>query len=67
MRCILKIVVGPGANDVIRAKSFGFSTAPRIDISLGASLSRDKKVEGRRAYGSQPQQARRPMKHGKRF
>ncbi|KAL6161336.1 ATP-dependent RNA helicase [Exserohilum turcicum] len=49
------------------AKSFGFSTAPRIDISLGASLSRDKKVEGRRAYGSQPQQARRPMKHGKRF
>ncbi|EMD86460.1 hypothetical protein COCHEDRAFT_1218663 [Bipolaris maydis C5] len=49
------------------AKSFGFSTPPRIDISLGASLSRDKKVEGRRAYGSQPQQARRPMKQGKRF
>ncbi|XP_014562165.1 hypothetical protein COCVIDRAFT_33027 [Bipolaris victoriae FI3] len=49
------------------AKSFGFSTPPRIDISLGASLSRDKKVEGRRAYGSQPQQARRPMKQGRRF
>ncbi|KAF9697947.1 hypothetical protein EKO04_004164 [Ascochyta lentis] len=49
------------------AKSFGFSTPPRIDISLGASLSRDKKVEGRRAYGSQPQQGRRPMKPGKRF
>ncbi|PSN71938.1 ATP-dependent RNA helicase HAS1 [Corynespora cassiicola Philippines] len=44
------------------AKSFGFNTPPRIDISLGASLSRDKKVEGRRAYGSQPQQGRRPMK-----
>ncbi|KAI4641453.1 ATP-dependent RNA helicase [Alternaria viburni] len=49
------------------AKSFGFSTPPRIDISLGASLSRDKKVEGRRAYGSQPAQGRRPMRGGKRF
>ncbi|CBY01239.1 ATP-dependent RNA helicase [Plenodomus lingam] len=49
------------------AKSFGFSTPPRIDISLGASLGRDKKAEGRRAYGSQPQQGRRPMKPGKRF
>jgi ATP-dependent RNA helicase DDX18/HAS1 len=49
------------------AKSFGFSTPPRIDISLGASLGRDKKVEGRRAYGSQPQQGRRPMKPSKRF
>ncbi|KAF3007907.1 ATP-dependent RNA helicase [Curvularia kusanoi] len=50
------------------AKSFGFSTPPRIDISLGASLSRDKKIEGRRAYGSQPQQpGRRPMKPGKKF
>jgi ATP-dependent RNA helicase DDX18/HAS1 len=44
------------------AKSFGFSTPPRIDISLGASLSRDKKVEGRRAYGSQPKQGNRPHK-----
>jgi ATP-dependent RNA helicase DDX18/HAS1 len=44
------------------AKSFGFATPPRIDISLGASLSRDKKVEGRRAYGSQPAQGRRPYK-----
>jgi ATP-dependent RNA helicase DDX18/HAS1 len=49
------------------AKSFGFSAPPRIDISLGASLGRDKKVEGRRAYGSQPQQGRRPMKQNKRF
>lgn len=40
------------------AKSFGFSTPPRIDIQLGSSLSRDKKQEkmGRRAYGSQPKQ-----------
>ncbi|KAF2475453.1 DEAD-domain-containing protein [Lindgomyces ingoldianus] len=44
------------------SKSFGFSTPPRIDISLGASLSRDKKVEGRRAYGSQPRQGNRPFK-----
>ncbi|EED15903.1 ATP-dependent RNA helicase, putative [Talaromyces stipitatus ATCC 10500] len=41
------------------AKSFGFSTPPRVDITLGASMSRDKKVQGRRAYGSQPKQANR--------
>jgi ATP-dependent RNA helicase DDX18/HAS1 len=40
------------------AKSFGFSTPPRVDITLGASMSRDKKVQGRRAYGSQPKGAR---------
>ncbi|KAI0006425.1 ATP-dependent RNA helicase HAS1 [Xylariaceae sp. FL0662B] len=38
------------------AKSFGFSTPPRIDIMLGASMSKDKKAQGRRAYGSQPRQ-----------
>ncbi|KAL8904035.1 MAG: hypothetical protein Q9171_007191 [Xanthocarpia ochracea] len=38
------------------AKSFGFQTPPRVDITLGASMSRDKKKEGRRAYGSQPRQ-----------
>ena len=38
------------------AKSFGFPTPPRVDITLGASMSRDKKKEGRRAYGSQPRQ-----------
>ncbi|RHZ74759.1 ATP-dependent RNA helicase [Aspergillus turcosus] len=38
------------------AKGFGFATPPRIDIQLGASLSRDKKQQqqGRRNYGSQP-------------
>lgn len=43
------------------AKSFGFQTPPRVDITLGASLSRDKKTEGRRAYGSQPKQGKRPF------
>lgn len=38
------------------AKGFGFSTPPRVEITLGASMSRDKKNQGRRAYGSQPRQ-----------
>lgn len=47
--------------DLIKvAKSFGFSTPPRVDITLGSSL-KDKKPEGRRAYGSQPQQGKRPF------
>ena len=34
------------------AKGFGFSTPPRVDITLGASMhTRDRKVTGRRAYG----------------
>ncbi|KAL7933979.1 P-loop containing nucleoside triphosphate hydrolase protein [Trichoderma chlorosporum] len=37
------------------AKSFGFPTPPRVDITLGASMGRDK-VQARRAYGSQPKQ-----------
>ncbi|KAI2615176.1 ATP-dependent RNA helicase HAS1 [Hypoxylon sp. NC1633] len=41
------------------AKSFGFPTPPRIDLTLGASMSRDKKMQGRRAYGSQPRQAQK--------
>ncbi|MCJ1368528.1 ATP-dependent RNA helicase ddx18 [Acarospora aff. strigata] len=41
------------------AKSFGFKTPPRVDITLGASMSRDKKKEGRRAYGSQPRQGQK--------
>ncbi|KAF2753381.1 DEAD-domain-containing protein [Pseudovirgaria hyperparasitica] len=40
------------------AKSFGFSTPPRVDIQLGASMSRNKQ-EGRRAYGSQPKQVKK--------
>ncbi|KAF9785647.1 ATP-dependent RNA helicase [Fusarium sp. DS 682] len=44
------------------AKSFGFSVPPRVDITLGASMSRDKKQQGRRAYGSQPRQG-----HGSKF
>ncbi|KAK0740035.1 P-loop containing nucleoside triphosphate hydrolase protein [Schizothecium vesticola] len=38
------------------AKSFGFATPPRVDITLAAGMSRDKKTDGRRAYGSQPAQ-----------
>jgi len=38
------------------AKAFGFPVPPRVDITLGASMSRDKKQGSRRAYGSQPQQ-----------
>ncbi|KAM0352900.1 hypothetical protein ACHAPU_001783 [Fusarium lateritium] len=38
------------------ARSFGFSVPPRVEITLGASMSRDKKHQGRRAYGSQPRQ-----------
>jgi len=41
------------------AKSFGFLAPPRVDITLGASMSRDKKKEGRRAYGSQPKQGQK--------
>ncbi|KAG6003016.1 ATP-dependent RNA helicase [Claviceps maximensis] len=40
------------------AKSFGFTTPPRVDINLGQSMSRDR-VQGRRTYGSQPRQASR--------
>ncbi|KAF2399403.1 DEAD-domain-containing protein [Trichodelitschia bisporula] len=42
------------------ARSFGFTAPPRVDITLGASI-KDKKGGGqaRRAYGSQPSQARR--------
>ncbi|KAK8149574.1 ATP-dependent RNA helicase [Beauveria asiatica] len=36
-------------------KGFGFPTPPRVDITLGGSMSRDR-VQGRRSYGSQPQQ-----------
>ncbi|KAK2595033.1 ATP-dependent RNA helicase [Conoideocrella luteorostrata] len=44
------------------AKSFGFTTPPRVDVNLGQSLSRDR-VQGRRTYGSQPRQ---PTRGGRR-
>jgi ATP-dependent RNA helicase DDX18/HAS1 len=37
------------------AKSFGFTTPPRVDITLGQSMGRNK-VQSRRSYGSQPRQ-----------
>ncbi len=42
------------------AKSYGFAKPPRVDITLGASMSRDKKARGRRDYGSQPRQNAKP-------
>ncbi|RKF72593.1 ATP-dependent RNA helicase HAS1 [Golovinomyces cichoracearum] len=43
--------------DLIKvARSFGFGVPPRVDLTLGASMARDKKTQGRRAYGSQPKQ-----------
>ncbi|KAI1506644.1 P-loop containing nucleoside triphosphate hydrolase protein [Biscogniauxia marginata] len=41
------------------AKSFGFTAPPRIDLTLGARMSKDKKTQGRRSYGSQPRQDQR--------
>jgi ATP-dependent RNA helicase DDX18/HAS1 len=39
------------------AKSFGFAVPPRVDINIASRMqSKDKKVVGRRAYGSQPRQ-----------
>ncbi|OAA57953.1 dead box ATP-dependent RNA helicase [Niveomyces insectorum RCEF 264] len=41
------------------AKSFGFATPPRVDLTLAASMSKNKGQNGqgaRRAYGSQPRQ-----------
>jgi ATP-dependent RNA helicase DDX18/HAS1 len=46
------------------AKSFGFNAPPRVDLTLGASMSRDKKMQGRRAYGSQPKQGGSFKKRG---
>ncbi|KUJ18164.1 DEAD-domain-containing protein [Mollisia scopiformis] len=46
------------------AKGFGFSAPPRVDLTLGASMSRDKKTQGRRAYGSQPKQGGSFKKRG---
>ncbi|KAJ5871422.1 uncharacterized protein N7529_003775 [Penicillium soppii] len=53
----LRTVFDVNKLDLVKvAKGFGFTAPPRIDIQLGASLSRDKKQEqqGRRTYGSQP-------------
>ena len=53
--------------DLIKvAKSFGFPSPPRVDITLGASMSRDRKVGRRRDYGSQPKQFRNKRRVGGR-
>ncbi|KAJ5779633.1 hypothetical protein N7457_007353 [Penicillium paradoxum] len=51
----LRTVFDVNKLDLVKvAKGFGFTAPPRIDIQLGSRLSRDKKQEGRRTYGSQP-------------
>lgn len=53
----LRTVFDVNKLDLVKvAKGFGFNAPPRVDLSLGASMQRDKKVQGRRAYGSQPAQ-----------
>jgi ATP-dependent RNA helicase DDX18/HAS1 len=53
----LRSVFNVAALDLAKvAKSFGFAVPPRVDIALGAGMARDRKVQGRRAYGSQPKQ-----------
>jgi ATP-dependent RNA helicase DDX18/HAS1 len=47
-------------------QGFGFSTPPRVDITLAAGMSRDKKPQGRRAYGSQPRQGGQQGGHQRR-
>ncbi|KAF2719695.1 ATP-dependent RNA helicase HAS1 [Polychaeton citri CBS 116435] len=42
--------------DLVKAaKSFGFTTPPRIDLNMGASMKKGPE-KGRRPYGSQPRQ-----------
>lgn len=61
----LRTVFDVNKLDLVKvAKGFGFSTPPRVDLSLGASMQRDKKVQGRRAYGSQPKQGGSFKKRG---
>ncbi|KAI5864106.1 ATP-dependent RNA helicase HAS1 [Durotheca rogersii] len=58
----LRTVFDVNKLDLVKvAKSFGFATPPRVDITLGAGMSRDRKAQrgARRAYGSQPRQAQK--------
>jgi ATP-dependent RNA helicase DDX18/HAS1 len=49
--------------DLIKlARSFGFATPPRVDITLGAGMGKDRSQKsggGRREYGRQPSQGKR--------
>jgi ATP-dependent RNA helicase DDX18/HAS1 len=49
------------------AKSFGFATPPRVDITLGASMGKDKGLKTRREYGKQDSQGQRfkNRRHGR--
>ncbi|CAK7270501.1 ATP-dependent RNA helicase [Sporothrix epigloea] len=53
------------------AKSFGFATPPRVDLTLAASMGKNKangagNSGGRRAYGSQPKQQHGGQGHKRR-
>jgi len=51
-----------------QTQSFGFSTPPRVDITLASSMSRDKKQGSRRReYGSQPRQNQQGGGHRKHY
>jgi len=41
------------------AKSFGFPTPPRVDITIGQSMHSKQASRGRRGYGKQPWQGQR--------
>ena len=61
----LRTIFNVNKLDLVKvAKSFGFPSPPRVDITLGASMQRDKKVQGRRPYGSQPRQGGSFKKRG---
>ncbi|EPS41384.1 hypothetical protein H072_4719 [Dactylellina haptotyla CBS 200.50] len=52
----LRTVFDVNKLDLVKlAKSFGFSTPPRVDIQLGASMAKDRsKPTNRKGYGVQP-------------
>ncbi|KAM0815194.1 putative ATP-dependent RNA helicase [Seiridium cardinale] len=53
----LRSVFDVGKLDIKKvAKAFGFAVPPRVDIQLNASMRSNDRVQGRRAYGSQPRQ-----------
>ena len=61
----LRAVFDVNRLDLVKvAKGFGFTAPPRVDLLLGAGMGRDRKVQGRRSYGSQPSQMGRAAGRG---
>ncbi|KAI1004581.1 ATP-dependent RNA helicase [Podosphaera aphanis] len=64
----LRTVFDVNKLDLVKvARGFGFGAPPRVDLILGAGMARDKKTQGRRAYGSQPKQQSSFRKRGAPF